>query len=172
MKNQKGVTMVSLIMYVILMIFIVAGITSITTSFYNNISELDRDAKGAVDFAKFNMILLNDIKAEEVAYEDKVTIENTDPHKKNKKPTTILKLKIKEETVSYTIKYEDKYENDNKIEDFEDIPQTLYRNDVKISGDIQDQKIDWNSSNKSITIYLKIKGYEKTTIYAIEPKIV
>ncbi len=69
MKNNKGVTMVSLIMYVIVMIFIVAGLTSITTSFYNNISELDKDSKSAADFAKFNMILLNDLKAEGVSFQ-------------------------------------------------------------------------------------------------------
>ncbi len=149
MKNNKGVTMVSLIMYVILMVFIVAGLTSITTSFYNNISELDKDSKSAADFAKFNMILLNDLKAEEAAYE---SIENNGS---TENPIITLNLMANGEPVSYTVQ--------NK---------KLYRNDVKICGNIEKAKIEYNSSEDSITIYLKIKGYEKTTTYAIEPKIV
>ena len=64
--NQKGITLISLIIYVILMTFVVAGVTSITASFRTNVGEVDKDAKSAVAYAKFNMYFLNDIKSENV----------------------------------------------------------------------------------------------------------
>ena len=55
MKKEKGVTLISLIIYVIMLTFAIAGISAITSSFYSNVNELDGDAKGAVAFSKINM---------------------------------------------------------------------------------------------------------------------
>lgn len=66
MKNEKGITIISLVIYVILLTFAVAGITAITSSFYGNVNELEADSKGAVAFSKVNMYLVKDIKSEDV----------------------------------------------------------------------------------------------------------
>ena len=66
MKNEQGITLIALIVYIIIMTFVVAGVTAITNSFYNNLNEVDKTSESAVSFAKFNMYFLKDIKSENV----------------------------------------------------------------------------------------------------------
>ena len=58
MKKEQGITLISLIVYVILLTFIVAAISSITSSFYANINNFDNESESAVAYSKFNMYFL------------------------------------------------------------------------------------------------------------------
>lgn len=148
MKNEKGITLIALIIYVILMTFVVAGVSAITSSFYTNLNEVDENSKSAVAFSKFNMYFIKDIKSKDVRIEssskDQIQLSFTDDNEKN-------------ETVRYSVQN-----------------NSLYRNKVKICDDIKDVKITVDNNtegrNPSVTVYLKIKKYEKTTTYALEPK--
>lgn len=62
MKKEQGITLITLIIYVLLMTFILAGISSITASFYSNMNEFDKESESAVAYSKFNMYFLTDIK--------------------------------------------------------------------------------------------------------------
>mgnify|MGYP001038271117 CR=1 FL=1 len=42
MKRENGITLVSLIAYIILMTIVVAGITALTSSFYGNLNDMDK----------------------------------------------------------------------------------------------------------------------------------
>lgn len=146
MKNERGITLIALIIYIILMTFVVAGVSSITASFYGNLNEMDKSSESAVSFAKFNMYFINDIKSENV----KIVSSGTNYIElslKNKSGDT--------QTVKYSI------QND-----------TLYRDKIKICDKIKDSKITANQEGKKVTvdIYLKIDNYEKTTSYVLEPK--
>ena len=66
MKEEKGVTLISLIIYIMVMILIVALIANISSSFYSNLNEFDSESENAVAFSKFNMIFLNDLKKENI----------------------------------------------------------------------------------------------------------
>lgn len=69
MKKEQGITLISLILYVILMTFVVAGVSVVTSAFYTNVNEFDKESEYAVSFAKFNMYFLNDIKNDDVKVE-------------------------------------------------------------------------------------------------------
>lgn len=142
MKNEKAITMISLVIYVIMLTFAIAGISAITSSFYNNISQVDSDSKSAVAFAKVNMYMLKDVKAEGA----QLVVDGSE---------TRVSLNVEGETVKYRV------QNGG-----------LYRNNVKICDDVKEAKIigDKTGDVDTITLYLKIKNYEKTTTYAIEPK--
>lgn len=144
MKNQKGITLISLIVYVILMTFVVAGVSAITTSFYNNVNDMDENSESAVSFAQFNMYFLNDIKAENAKIVG-ATNHSLELTKKAQNGTTTV--------VTYSVQ-----------------AGTLYRDKVKICNNIKESKIDVNKEQGIITIYLKINDYEKTTTYVVEPK--
>lgn len=143
MKNEKGVTLMSLIVYIILMTFIVSGVTAITTSFRNNVNEYDTTAKSAVAFTKFNMYLLKDIKAENVTLFG-------DVQKKE------FQLRYTDSNNQFTYV---KYSVQNNI---------LYRNNVKICDNVRDAA--FSGSGTTITVALQINNYTKTTTYAIESK--
>ncbi|MCI8396612.1 MAG: hypothetical protein HFJ52_02825 [Clostridia bacterium] len=145
MKKEQGITLIALIVYIILMTFVVAGVTAITNSFYNNINELDKTSESAVSFAKFNMYFINDIKSENVqivsSSSNQVQISFTNRNGEN-------------QTVKYSIQ--------NK---------TLYRDKIKICDKVNDSNITVNNSTNTITVKLLINNYEKTTVYALEPEI-
>lgn len=69
MKKEQGITLITLILYVILMTFVVAGVSVVTSAFYTNVNEFDKESEYAVSFAKFNMYFINDIKNEDVQVE-------------------------------------------------------------------------------------------------------
>ena len=70
MKKENGITMLSLIIYVLLMIFVVAAISNITASFYKNVNDFDTESESTVAYSKFNMFFLNDIKKDNIEIED------------------------------------------------------------------------------------------------------
>ena len=70
MKEEKGITLISLIVYVILMSLVISAISSITASFYTNINEFDNESESAVAFSKFNMYFINDIKKENMTIDE------------------------------------------------------------------------------------------------------
>lgn len=143
MKNEKGITLIALIVYVMLMTFIVGGVTAITTSFRSNVSEYDKTTKSAVAFSKFNMYLIKDIKSKNVKLYGDV--------KENE-----FQLQFKDSSGNATYV---KYSVQNNI---------LYRNSVKICDNVR-QAI-FSGSGRIINVSLLIGNFSKTTTYAIESK--
>ena len=61
MKSEKGVTLISILIYVIAMIIIVAIMTSLTGYFYNNI-DIDTESQDAnKQYTKFNSFFTEEI---------------------------------------------------------------------------------------------------------------
>lgn len=143
MKNEQGITLIAIIIYVLLMTFVVAGVSAITQSFYTNVHELDKGSESAASYAKFNMYLINDIKSE------KAEIYSVgDNHDE-------FQLRVKNgEIVKYSVQ--------NGI---------LYRNKVRICDKVRDVHISRGGPN-TLNVTLLIDQYEKKTTYAVEPKMV
>lgn len=149
MTNDKGITMISLIIYIIVITFILSGITAITTSFYKNVNEVDQVSESAVSFSRFNMYFLNDIKEEEAMISD-----------------------VTPDGKSITISF--KRDGLTTVATYRLSGRSIYRNNVKICNKVKDFKVDATAGkkNKIITIIMNISDYEKTTIYNVEPKII
>ena len=64
MKSQKGVTMISLILYVSSFVAITAVVAGITTFFYNNVEILDTSIGSNSQYNKLNLYILNECKKE------------------------------------------------------------------------------------------------------------
>lgn len=157
MKQERGITLISLIVYVILMTFIVAGVSAITSSFYNNVNSFDKSSESAVSFSKFNMYFLKDIKS------DNVKIVN---YTSGSGETAVSTTDKKVLTLSMT-------NEEGKIQTatYEMKDGGLYRDNVKICDDVQDVKFTTYQKTKNlVSVYIKFKNYEKTTSYILEPK--
>jgi len=63
MKNQKGITIVSLVLYVIVMIIVLGVMSMILGNFYNNTSAMQGNVEEVVKFNKFNNYFLKEVKA-------------------------------------------------------------------------------------------------------------
>ena len=62
MRKNNGVTMVSLIVYVVVMTIVLGFMGSIITSFYNNTDAVQGNVQQIVEFNKFNTYFLKEVK--------------------------------------------------------------------------------------------------------------
>lgn len=62
MNSSKGVTITSLIIYVIAMLIVIGIIATITSFFYTNVTNLEDNSNNISEITKFNMYFLQEIK--------------------------------------------------------------------------------------------------------------
>lgn len=62
MKEEKGITLTSLVIYVIVMIIVIGVMSSITNNFYNNTGDINATVQEIVEFNKFNTYFLKEVK--------------------------------------------------------------------------------------------------------------
>lgn len=65
MKNQRGITLVSLVVYVTVMIIALSGLSLILNNFYNNNGSIEANTDEILKFNKFNTYFLKEIKAKD-----------------------------------------------------------------------------------------------------------
>lgn len=70
MKEEKGITLVSLIIYVIVMVIVLSVMSSVTTKFYSNTESLNASVEEILKFNKFNTYFLKEIKAYDNTIDD------------------------------------------------------------------------------------------------------
>lgn len=62
MKAQKGVTLISVTIYVLVMAIVVGIIATISSFFYTNVTTVDEAGKNAAEYSNFNRSFLIDVK--------------------------------------------------------------------------------------------------------------
>jgi len=62
MRNENGVTLISVIIYIIVMVIVVTIISTLSMFFYNNIIQYKEKSEISAEYNKFNMRFLEDIK--------------------------------------------------------------------------------------------------------------
>ncbi len=67
MKSQKGITLTSLVIYVIIATIVISTIAMVSSFFFSNMQEVKQQDKYAVEFNKFNMFFINDVKNNKTA---------------------------------------------------------------------------------------------------------
>lgn len=63
LKSEKGITLMSLTVYIIVMLVIVGIVATISTFFYGNLNIVRDSAKYSSEFDKINTSLISDVKA-------------------------------------------------------------------------------------------------------------
>lgn len=155
MEKERGITLISLIIYVLLITFVVAGVSTITATFYSNVNDFDKNSESAVAYSKFNMYFLTDIKK----YNAKVVSTGENyivlSYVTGETQTTSGGLTVtggKTNTVEYSVQN-----------------NAIYRNKVKICENVNSVVIDAsNADNNIITIEMTIGDYIKSTTYKLE----
>lgn len=122
MKNQKGITLVSLLVYIIVMIIIIGGLSTISYNFYRNTQALEVDTEDIVEFSNFNEYFIKEIKKAnnkiDNISEDGTYIVFTDGNSfmLNNKSIYYNQIEISKNVNSLKFEY-DKDEEDNEITD-------------------------------------------------------
>lgn len=62
MKSQKGVTLTSLVLYILLLMMVIGLLTTISDHFYKNTGYVSELGKYVSEYNKFNMFFVEDVK--------------------------------------------------------------------------------------------------------------
>ena len=138
MKNNRGVTLTSILIYVIGMAIVIGIISSLTSFFYKNIDVSEINDDSATQYTKFSSIFLEEINKENNAVIDcKTTTENG-------------------EKISYIIFYTgNQYTFKNN---------SIYKNKIKICQNIDDCDFSYSfvDSIYKIKVNFKTKTIDMT----------
>lgn len=132
MKNNRGITLTSLIIYVIGMVIVVSLIATLTTFFYKNVN-VDNISKDTTQYTKFSNLFLKEI---------------------NKKDNDVIECKTIEEDgqkVSYIIFSDGNqytYEAENK---------SVYKNNIKICKDVEECEFSYVYIDSTYQIKINFK---------------
>ena len=146
MKNQKGITLTALTIYVIVFMLVIGIVATLTSFFYKNVMNFDETTKSYSEINKFNMYFLQDIK------EKGVTIQSFIEDEESKKSGITLYNSNNYETNVY------KFEN-----------KAIYRNGKVICKNIN--SLEFKISDRSLDVLIETQGTAgvlKTMSYAIK----
>ena len=129
-KNEKGITLISLIIYIIVLILVLSLLTYITASFNDNMKILENLGKNMPSFNKFNMYFIEDVKNnKDICYIDDSKI-------------------VFDDGTTYTYQDNNIYRNKTKI--CENIPF--------ITFSFREETDDNDFTKKVITVQMVLKG--------------
>ena len=150
MKSQKGITMISLVIYVVGFMAVTGIVGAITTYFYNNMNVIDSSASSSVEYNKLNIYLLKQVKSPDVVLEGYTE----KPHKD-----------LNGENVNYiTFKLQDGTKNT-----FLHVGNILYFNKIKLCEEVEKFEVSVEEAEKiSITVTVQIANNQYKTKYVIE----
>ena len=132
MKDNRGITLTSLIIYVIGMVIVVSLIATLTTFFYKNVN-VDNISKDTTQYTKFSNLFLDEI---------------------NKKDNDIVECKTTEEDgqkISYII-FSDGNQYTYKAEN-----KSIYKNKIKICKDVEECEFSYIYIDSTYQIKINFK---------------
>ena len=71
MKSEKGITLTSLVIYICVATIVISSVALISSYFFSNVTSIKSQSTYAVEYNKFNMFFIQDVKHNSTA-----TIEN------------------------------------------------------------------------------------------------
>lgn len=165
MKSQKGVTMLSLILYVASFLAVTAVVAGITTFFYNNIEILDTKIGSNSQYNKINLYMLNECKKQDVSL---FAWQNTSSSETGL-PTNKSNLTNSGANATQTfITFKDVDGNKNSFV-YVKGEKNLYYNTIKIGEDIEEFKfkLNYDTGKTVLIVFINIDGTTFTTEYVV-----
>ena len=142
MKSEKGVTLTSLIIYVIAMSIVVATIATITNYFYGNINKLTERTSGLKEYTSFNSYFVNEI---------------------NTKGNEVILVEPSESNGTKIV-----FSDANQ---FTYLNNSIYFNKVKICSKVTSCRFTYDSKENSITVDMQIAGKTFNNVYTLQKDI-
>ena len=166
MKSQKGVTMISLIIYVASFMAITAVVAGITTFFYNNVEIMDTSIGSNSQYNKLNLYMLNECKKDGATLfawkNTDTTISDADT------PNNLENLTDENKATNTFITFEDGNGNKNSFI-YVASEKNLYYNSIKLCENVNNFKfkINYSTGKTVLNIFINIDGTTFTTDYVV-----
>lgn len=162
MKSQKGVTMLSLILYVSSFVAITAVVAGITTFFYNNVEILDTSIGSNSQYNKLNLCILSECKKEGATL---LAWKNNDS---TGTPNNLENLQYPAKATNTFITFEDEKGNMNSFI-YDSEKKSLYYNSIKLCEKVEEFKFKVEDADGKTTlkVFINIDGTTFTTDYVV-----
>lgn len=97
MKSQKGITLISLVIYIMVATVVISTMAIVGSFFFSNMNLIQHQDQYAVEFNKFNMFFISDIKSNKTAQveENKIIFEDGTTYEYNFNEKTIYRNETK-----------------------------------------------------------------------------
>lgn len=170
-KSQKGVTMISLVLYVASFLAVTAVVAGITTFFYNNVEILDTKIGSNSQYNKLNLYMLTECKRENnslMAWKNKTTDSDT--------PDSIATLKNSTDATESFITFKDSDGNKYSFIYMSGEKNLYYVSNIsseehmiRLCENVNDFKfkIDYTSGKTVLRVFVNIDGTTFTTEYVV-----
>ena len=159
MKSQKGITMISLIIYVVSFLLVTVTVAGITTFFYNNIEVLDDSIGSNSQYNKFNLYLLNECK------KDGNKLLAWKESDESKKVSQLENESVEKKFITFE-------DNSGKKNSFiyDDENYKLYYNSIKLCDNVEgfEIKVEEVNGKTVLKIFIKIEGTSFSTEYVVK----
>lgn len=141
MKSENGITLASLVIYIVVILMVIVTLTTITSYFQKNVKDFNTKTTSDIEFDKFNLYFVEEVK--------KTGNKVIEPTLENSQAT---RIKFSLGNI-YQFKNNAIYLNSN----------------VKIAENVGECKFSWNTQNEKqvVTVYMKIGEEARTTQYTI-----
>ena len=161
MKNQKGVTLISLTIYVIALTVIIAMLSVISTYFYKNVNDTQDDITPLTEFTNFNSYFTTDANTTHVTYLTTGTeSEYSYVALVNEDTLEVIKyIYVPQDKTIYRDKKKEKKGNKATI--------TVARNVTECTFSKLPEEKQTNNSKTKFEIILKVGNTEKTYNYSL-----
>lgn len=147
MKSEKGITLISLTVYVIVMLITVTVVSVVTSYFYNNIQTYTAKTDSINEYTRFNSYFTEEVntKSNKILECNEIIDANDN---------------VKEKYVVFSTNRQYTYIPENK---------SIYQNNVKIASGVEDCSFEYLIENgkDAIKVHLKFNNLEKTVTYVI-----
>lgn len=148
MKSEKGITLISMTIYVIVMLIVVTVMVILTSYFYGNVDVNSTETKLNQQYTKFNSYFTEEV---------------------NKKDNKVMGIGETEDTTNNTKQQYILFSSGNQYT-FVPENKAIYVNNVKIAEDITDCTFSKVEQNDKVIIAVTIKGdnnFTKFTKYTL-----
>ena len=160
MKNQKGVTLISLTIYIIALTVIIAMLSLISTFFYKNVKDSQNDIEPLTEFTNFNSYFSTDANTSNMIY---LTTGSGD----NYSYVALVNKDTLNQENPEVIKYIYVSADKTIYRDTGNTSIAVARNVTQSSFTESAEEQQTNSSKKKITIMLTIGNSSKTYNYSL-----
>lgn len=139
MKSQKGITLISLTIYVIVMALVIGVIAILSTFFYSNMKDINQTVDPITEYTKFNSFFSDEVNHENIKILECGVYEEGTENQQN--------YIVFDNGVQYTFVKKNK---------------GIYRNQVKIAKEIEDCTFTRDVKNGKDVVEVKVTAGNKT----------
>ena len=165
MKSQKGITMISLILYVASFVAVTAVVAGVTTFFYNNMQIINTGIGSNSSYNKLNLYLVNECKKPGVQLYAIRCHDKSNPGRYSVNETQNIGSTDEKNFDFMTFKTDD---STNSFI-YDNVNQNLYYNSIKLCEQVEDfqLQLDKSTGKDVVTVFVVIDGTAFQTKYVV-----